>query len=120
MDSAGGEDLSWFWRGWYLHNWTLDLAVREVKPLDGDWQQGAVITVANLDPLVLPAIVRVQFADGSSQNLRLPAQTWIQQSIATLQLRSHQPVTVVTIDPDHLLPDHDRSNNTWRATAAAH
>ncbi|MDB5429130.1 MAG: Peptidase rane alanine aminopeptidase, partial [Caulobacter sp.] len=31
MESAGGEDLSWFWRGWYLNNWTHDLAVGEVK-----------------------------------------------------------------------------------------
>ena len=27
MESEGGEDLSWFWRGWYFNNWTLDLAV---------------------------------------------------------------------------------------------
>ena len=30
MESAGGEDLSWFWRGWYFNNWTLDLAVKGV------------------------------------------------------------------------------------------
>ena len=117
MDSAGGEDLSWFWRGWYFHNWKLDLAVREVKPLDGDWQQGAVITVANLQPLVLPAIVRITLADGSTRQLQLPVETWIQQGTARLQLRTHQRVTSVAIDPDHLLPDADRSNNSWRASA---
>jgi len=117
MDSAGGEDLSWFWRGWYFHNWRLDLAVRDVQPLDGDWQQGAVVTVANLDRLVLPALVRITLADGSTQQLRLPAETWIQQDTATLQLRTHQRVTAVVIDPDHLLPDADRSNNSWRAPA---
>ncbi|HTT03978.1 MAG TPA: M1 family metallopeptidase [Steroidobacteraceae bacterium] len=116
MDSAGGEDLSWFWRGWYFHNWRLDLAVRDVKPLDGDWQQGAVITVANLQPLVLPALLRITLADGSTRQLQLPAETWIQQGTATLQLRTHQRVTAVVIDPDHLLPDADRSNNSWRAS----
>ena len=118
MDSAGGEDLSWFWRGWYMHNWTLDLAVRGVQPVDGDWHRGAVITIANLDPLVLPAVVQVDFADGTHQSLRLPAETWIQQTSARLQLPTTQPVTAVTIDPDHVLPDRDRSNNAWKAGAS--
>lgn len=119
MDSAAGEDLSWFWRGWYFHNWQLDLAVRAVQPLNGDWQQGAVITVANLDPLVLPATLRITFADGSTQQLRLPAETWIQQGTATLQLHTHQPLRSVVIDPDHRLPDADRSNNGWQAAGGA-
>jgi hypothetical protein len=25
MESEGGEDLSWWWRGWYENNWQLDL-----------------------------------------------------------------------------------------------
>ncbi|HTW73441.1 MAG TPA: M1 family metallopeptidase [Steroidobacteraceae bacterium] len=115
MDSAGGEDLSWFWRGWYMHNWTLDLAVRDVQPVDGDWRHGALITIANLDPLVLPAIVQVDFADGTHERLRLPAETWIQQTSVQLQLPTTQAVSAVTIDPDHVLPDRDRSNNVWRA-----
>jgi hypothetical protein len=36
MESEGGEDLSWFWRGWYMNNWTLDLAVKGVTYVDGD------------------------------------------------------------------------------------
>ena len=33
MESEGGEDLSWFWRGWYLNNWRYDIAVDKI---DGD------------------------------------------------------------------------------------
>ncbi len=117
MDSAGGEDLSWFWRGWYFNNWTLDLAVQGVHPVDGDWRRGAVVTIANLDRLVLPATVQVDFADGSRSDIRLPVETWIQQSSIDLPLDSTQPVTAVTIDPDHVLPDKDRSNNVWQAPA---
>jgi len=115
MDSAGGEDLSWFWRAWYFNNWKLDLAVRDVAPLNGDWRQGARITVASLDSLVLPAALRIEFADGSSQTLQLPVETWIQQDAATLQIQSQQPITSITLDPDHWLPDEDRSNNSWHA-----
>ncbi len=116
MDSAGGEDLSWFWRGWYLNNWTLDLAVKGVQPVDGDWHKGAVVTIANLDPLVMPAVVQVDFADGSHRRIRLPVETWIQQTTANVTLDSTQPVTGVTVDPDKVLPDKDRSNNVLRVT----
>ena len=33
MESAGGEDLSYFWRGWYMQNWTLGLAVDSANTL---------------------------------------------------------------------------------------
>ena len=31
MESEAGEDLSWYWRGWFLNNWTLDLAVEKCR-----------------------------------------------------------------------------------------
>jgi sorbitol-specific phosphotransferase system component IIA len=40
MESAGGEDLSWFWRGWYLNNWRNDLAVTSVAYTGGDKDEG--------------------------------------------------------------------------------
>jgi hypothetical protein len=116
MNSAAGEDLSWFWRGWYFNNWTLDLAVESVHGVDDDWHKGAVISIANLDPLVFPSTVEVQLQDGSSQRIVLAAESWIQKTRVSLRLDTNQPVTRVTIDPDHVLPDKDRANNIWRAT----
>ena len=115
MDSASGEDLSWFWRGWYFNNWTLDLAVEDARPVEGDWQKGALISIANLDPLVFPATVEVDFQDGSSQRIRLPAEAWIQKTSVSVKLDTTQPVTAVTVDPDRVLPDKDRVNNVWKA-----
>jgi hypothetical protein len=119
MDSAAGEDLSWFWRGWYYHNWTLDLAVEAVHAAEGGWSMGAVIRIANLEPLVLPAEVRVDLADGSMRHLRLPVATWIHQRSVDLTLDTQVPLVRVSIDPDHLLPDADRANNLWQAGAEA-
>jgi hypothetical protein len=111
MESEGGEDLSWFWRGWYFNNWTLDLAVKGVAYEDGNPTKGALLTFQNLDRLVLPAMVRVDFKDGTSKRIRLPAETWMLKTVATLRLDSTQPIAAVTIDPDHLIPDKDRTNN---------
>jgi hypothetical protein len=116
MESAGGEDLSWFWRGWYFNNWTLDLAVTGVIPAEGGWQNGAQISIVNLDPLVMPAVIEVGFQDGSTTRIELPVETWIKTASANIRIDSTQPVTSVTIDPDHWLPDRDRANNVWKAS----
>ena len=111
MESEGGEDLSYFWRGWYFNNWSLDLAIKSVSYPDGDPAKGALLTFQNLDRLVLPATVQVDLKDGTRKRLRLPAETWMLKSVATLHLESNQPVVSVTVDPDHVLPDKDRTNN---------
>jgi hypothetical protein len=111
MESEAGEDLSWFWRGWYFNNWTFDLAVKSVAYRDNDPGKGALVTFENLDRLVLPATVQIDFKDGSHKRIRLPVETWLLKSVATLPIDSTQPVVTVTVDPDHVLPDRDRTNN---------
>jgi hypothetical protein len=112
MDSAGGEDLSWFWRGWYFHNWQLDLAVTHVEYIDGDASKGVRVTVANNGHLVLPATLRVVLANGSHIDVAVPAETWMQQTSHTFTIATPSPAVSATIDPDHRVPDSDRSNNT--------
>jgi len=111
MESEGGEDLSWWWRGWYDHNWTLDLAVAKIAPVDGNPARGTAITVASLDRLILPATLRVEFTDGTHQDYRLPAESFIQHADAVVTVAPGRTVAAATIDPDHSIPDKDRSNN---------
>ncbi len=118
MDSAAGEDLAWFWRGWFMHNWTLDIAARKVDYPDGDPAKGANVTIENLDRLVMPCIVQVDFADGSRRRVRVPADAWIQKAAVTLNLDTHAPVTAVTVDPDHVIPDRNRANDVLRVAPA--
>jgi hypothetical protein len=69
------------------------------------------LTFQNLDRLVLPAAVQIELQDGSRMRLRLPAETWMLKSLATLYVPSTQPILSVTVDPDHVIPDEDRTNN---------
>ena len=112
MENAAGEDLSWWWRGWYFHNWTLDLAISKVAYVDGDPAKGALVTVQARDPLILPVTLRVAYADGTSRDLSLPAETWIRQPSVDIYVAGTQPVLGATLDPEHHIPDRDRSNNT--------
>ncbi|HEX4711465.1 M1 family metallopeptidase [Phenylobacterium sp.] len=116
MESAGGEDLSWFWRGYFFNNWTHDLAVTNVAYVDGDPAKGAEVTVANLDQLVLPATLRVTYRNGTRKDLRVPVETWMQTGSHVFALEGGPAIAEVTVDPDHRLPDKDRTNNTFKPT----
>lgn len=118
MDSGAGEDLSWWWRGWYAHNWTLDLAVDSIAPAGKGDPPGTVITVGSHDRLVMPATLRIDFTDGSHEDIRLPVESWIRNTSTRLTVPPGKTVADATVDPDHRLPDRDRSNNTLKAAGA--
>ena len=108
MESETGEDLSWWWRGWYLTNSTYDVAVTRIAPAkDGR----TLVTVENRDPLVMPATLRVSYADGSHDDVRLPAEAWIRNTTTDVPVAAGKHVVSAEVDPDHKLPDKDRSNN---------
>jgi len=112
IESDTGEDLGWFWRGWFENNWQHDLAVQKLAYTDGDYRKGVDITIANLDKLVLPATLQLVYDDGSKQDIRIPVETWQQHRSYTVHADGSRPLKSATLDPDHALPDHDRANNT--------
>jgi len=116
MESEGGEDLSWFWRSWFYNNWQLDLAVTGITPFPNDAAfTGALVTVQSLDKMVMPVTLRVTFADGASRDVRLPAETWIRQASTRVPVMSNSAIVRAELDPDHKIPDKDRSNNVFSA-----
>lgn len=112
MESEAGEDLSWWWRGWYFNNWQLDLGISAARYVDGDAAKGLTVTLENRQKLVMPATLRIDYADGTHEDRRVPVETWIQRAAPQLLLATRKPVSKVTIDPDHVLPDADRANNS--------
>jgi Peptidase family M1 domain len=114
MENGSGEDLSWFWRGWFMHNWQLDQAVTGVKYVDDDPSKGALITIENKDRMVMPAIVLVKEVNGQEHHLRLPVEIWQRGGTWTFKVNTTSKLTDVLLDPDHELPDVDRSNNEWK------
>ena len=112
MDSYTGEDLSWWWNGWYAHNWQLDLAVTGIKPFpDKNPLKGSFVTVEARDRLVMPVTLRVTFANGASRDMKLPAEAWIRQASTDVPVVGNLPVVRAVLDPDHKIPDRDRTNN---------
>lgn len=115
MENDSGEELNWFWRGWFMNKWKIDQAVKNVKPVNGDFKNGAQITVENLGQLPMPTTVEVKFKDGTTEVVKLPVEVWKRNTEWTFQLDSTKEVTQVKLDPKSAVPDVNAKNNVWPA-----
>lgn len=106
MRDASGMDLDWYWREWVLTTARLDQAVDSVAG-------GAEVVLSNRNTMVMPAEIRLTYADGSSEVIRLPVEMWNLGPRFTYTVRGTKRVTAVVVDPRHALPDVDRANNQW-------
>jgi hypothetical protein len=55
----------------------------------------------------------VRYTDGTTTRFRLPVETW--ESKAQTEWQGDKPIASVKIDPDHVLPDDDRTDNEMTA-----
>ena len=115
FNDVSGENLDWFWRGWFYENRNIDLSVEEVTDLFDmeDSYYGALITVGSPGDLVMPIEMEIEYADGSTRRVRLPVEVWHRGREWTFEHESSEIVTRIQIDPDRHLPDIRTSNNVW-------
>jgi hypothetical protein len=116
MEDASGEDLDWFWRGWFYGTEPCDMAIDTVKYYKSDSidKNFYELRVTNKGGLVMPVIIEWTYADGSKEVDRIPAQIWRldEQHIAKAFMKD-KVVAKVRLDPDRETADIDESNNTW-------
>lgn len=109
MEEVAGEELSWFWRGWYQTTEQLDQSIESVD-VSGDTVS---LRLGNGAGLVMPTHVRIELEDGAVVERKMPAEIWARGDEFTLVLTVAAAPVRVTLDPGHMLPDMDRSNDTW-------
>jgi hypothetical protein len=119
MENVAGEDLRWFWRGWFINSWKLDQAITEVKYVKNDPSQGAIITIENLEKMPMPVVIELKTKSGKVTRKTLPVEIWKRNTTWTFKVDTTEELTKVVIDPDFALPDVDSSNNKWKATDGA-
>jgi aminopeptidase N len=109
MRDAGGMELDWFWRGWVTTTARLDQAVDSVTTTEGQ----TTVVLANRGSMVMPAELRLTYEDGSMETVRLPVEMWNLGSRFAYRVPSPKHLRRAEVDPRHVLPDLDRSNNVW-------
>ena len=116
IENVAGENLNWFWRGWYINNWKLDQAVTDVKYVKNDPAQGALITIENLEKMPMPVILEIKTKSGKVSRLKLPVEVWQRNKQWTFIYPSVEQIVSVVSDPDKVLPDSNSANNSWTST----
>jgi hypothetical protein len=112
MENVSGEDLSWFWRSWVFNNWKLDMGVKGVKYISNRPENGATITIQNLEQMPMPVTVLIKETNGKQHSLNLPVEIWQRGAEWNFQVPTTSRIAEVVLDPDKILPDMNRKNNS--------
>ncbi len=111
MDNACGENLDWFWKGWFVENYTLDQSIKEVN----NDTNGPIVTIENLDKLAMPVLLSYETESGKKGTLNLPVEIWNNTATFKVKLPIKEAVKFVAIDVSKVFPDTNFSNNTWES-----
>lgn len=96
-----------------FEKWLADLSVRE-KELVADKHAFTTVSLQNIGGLVMPVILKLSHPDGTTTEVRLPAELWVKDSHAVRKLLiTDKPVTAVELDPHLETADADRINNYY-------
>ena len=111
MENVSGEELNWFWRGWFLNKWKIDQAVKSAKYINGDFTNGVVIKIENIGQLPMPVNLDIKFKDGTTQNVKLPVEIWKRTSEWSFEVPTKKEIVSVQLDPKGSLPDANPTDN---------
>lgn len=115
IENVAGEDLNWFWRSWYLHNWRLDQAITKVKYIKNEASKGILVTVDNLEKMPMPVTIQFKTKSGKTSLMQLPVEIWMRNNSWTFKADVNEELESIRLDPNQKLPDHNPANNTWTA-----
>ena len=118
MEDALGEDLSWFWRAWFYRTDVVDQAVDSVRTRrDSAGTATTGIFLSSPGGLPMPVNLRLDFADGTAERVRLPVEAWYEGSRFRYVRQYPSELIRVEIDPEKNFPDVRRGNNAWSKSA---
>jgi hypothetical protein len=109
MENVAGENLSWFWQGWFYGNGNIDLGLNAVVPYAGNY----VAIINNKGDIPMPVLLEIEFADGSKERQMLPVEIWQRGDTWNHLIKTTKKVKSVVIDPDKVLPDINLGNDSW-------
>ncbi len=110
MEDVSGEDLDWFWREWLYGTDSFDAGPR--RPL-GRRRAGRRSCPEQRRRSSSRSTVEFTFTDGTTERAQIPVEAWMvgDQAAARIPLNG-RTVRSARLDPDGLLPDTDRANDT--------
>lgn len=114
MEDGLGEDLSWFWRGWFYRSDVVDLAIDSVAvTTDSTGARTARTYLSSPGQLPMPVDLTLTYADRSTETARLPVEIWYLGNHYVDVRPIPRELARVEIDARHGFPDVRRGNDVW-------
>jgi len=109
MDNGAGENLNWFWKGWFIDNANIDLGVSKVT----EQKDATIITFTNKGDMPAPVVFKIVYDDNTSEVRTLPVEVWQRGNEWDYLVRSPKKIKAVDIDPGRFVPDINNNDNSW-------
>lgn len=109
MENVSGENLSYFWKGWFYGNGNIEMGIASVEEYQGNY----LITVENTGEIPMPVELQVIYSDNTTENVRLPVEIWQRGNTWSHLLKTTKSVQRVVLDPNKMLADVNMLNDTW-------
>ncbi|MEA3462373.1 MAG: M1 family metallopeptidase [Bacteroidota bacterium] len=116
MEDASAMDLDWFWRGWFYTTDRVDIALDTVITQENEKGEGTYyqLDFSNVGGMVMPLVIEFEYADGSKEIKRVPAEIWSKNNLKTSKLfLMDKEVVAISLDPNLETADCDTGNNHW-------
>ncbi|MFD2037040.1 M1 family metallopeptidase [Belliella marina] len=109
MENVSGENLDWFWKGWFYSNANIDLAVDGVYPYGANY----IVVFSNKGDLPMPVNFEVTYEDGEKERRSIPVEVWFKGDTWQHLLKVDKKVVKIEIDPDKVITDVNAGNDVW-------
>ncbi|MFT4856789.1 MAG: hypothetical protein ACI942_002168 [Planctomycetota bacterium] len=109
MENVAGENLSWFWKGWFYGTGNIDLGINGVFPYAGNY----LVSLANKGEIPMPVLIEITFEDGTTERQMLPVEIWQRGDVWNHLIKTTKTIRSIVIDPDKILPDINLGNDNW-------
>lgn len=109
MENVAGENLDWFWKGWFYSNANIDLAINAVYPYGANY----IVSLSNLGEMPMPVLLEITYEDGEKERRMLPVEIWFKGNQWNHLLKVDKKVVAVEIDPDKVITDINAGNDKW-------
>lgn len=111
FNRSSGENLDWFWKGWFFDFGMPDLGIATVQ-LDA---ANTRITIARKGSMPLPVLLTLTLDNGEERTMQRPASIWADgSSEAVFEVKTDRPVRSIVLGGGWI-PDGKPSDNSWRA-----
>lgn len=109
IENVVGENLDWFWKGWFYGNGNIDIGITSVD----SHSDGFVIGLENKGQIPMPVELLVVYSDDSTETIWLPVEIWFKGNNWDYLLKTKKEIKRVVFDPNKKVPDVNMLNDTW-------